>query len=441
MAHRQALDLWAEQELARGAPPEHILDGLQADDALRVVSYLALAAGGNAVIVAGGQLPPGLHLPSETPRQVGLAGLAERTATTVRAHLSPSSIVLHGSLRVGIGLALAVLISRDLRLDHGFWVVLATLSVLRTNALATGRTTLQAIAGTSVGFAISAVFMVAAGQHPLALWLCLPLAIFLAGYASNALGFVAGQAAFTLTVVVLFNLISPAGWKLGLVRVEDVVVGASISVLVGLLLWPRGTRGEFRRAAAELLERTGAYLGRVFDQVLQHGTEEEVAQSRLDALRARARAEDAFDRLLRERGAHMPEPQSTAAIVAAGSHTMVAGDVLRTMAAKGYSAPGDASAMSELHAQAHALVGMFERLGASLRTMQPIGAHGRVAGEDLHRAVLRLLQHARADRGDNHALIAMITLAEWIQLLSRMALTLEQPVTATIETARIPWWR
>ena len=57
-----------------------------------------------------------------------------RVARTVRTHLAPASSVLHNSLRVALGLALAVLLARLLQLDHAFWVVLGTLSVLRSNA-------------------------------------------------------------------------------------------------------------------------------------------------------------------------------------------------------------------------------------------------------------------------------------------------------------------
>jgi Fusaric acid resistance protein-like len=63
-------------------------------------------------------------------------------------------------LPAGIGLALAVLVAGLLQLDHGLWVVLGTLSVLRSNALATGRTTLQALAGTLAGFALGAAISV-----------------------------------------------------------------------------------------------------------------------------------------------------------------------------------------------------------------------------------------------------------------------------------------
>ena len=49
-----------------------------------------------------------------------------------------------------------------------------------------------------------------------------------------------GQAAFTVTVAVLFNLLVPVGWKVGVVRIEDVALGCAVSVLAGTLLWPRG---------------------------------------------------------------------------------------------------------------------------------------------------------------------------------------------------------
>ena len=53
------------------------------------------------------------------------------------------------------------------------------------------------------------------GAHPLWLWLSLPFAVFLSGYAPTAISFGAGQAMFALLVVELFNLIAPEGWEVG----------------------------------------------------------------------------------------------------------------------------------------------------------------------------------------------------------------------------------
>ena len=81
--------------------------------------------------------------------------------------------------------------------------------------------------------------MLAVGSDEALLWVVLPVVVLLAGY-GPAVSFAAGQAAFTVTVVVLFNLIQPAGWRVGLIRIEDVAVGVGVGVLVGVLFWPRG---------------------------------------------------------------------------------------------------------------------------------------------------------------------------------------------------------
>ena len=48
-----------------------------------------------------------------------------------------------------------------------------------------------------------------------------------------------------LVVVMLLNIIHPAGWQVGLIRVEDVAIGCLVSLAVGLVFWP-GCRGEYR---------------------------------------------------------------------------------------------------------------------------------------------------------------------------------------------------
>src|SRR5207244_4171833 len=78
------------------------------------------------------------------------------------------------------------------------------------------------------------------GTHEAVLWGVLPVAILLAAYAPRAISFAAGQAGFTVVLFVLFNIIQPVGWRVGVVRVEDVAIGFAISLGVGLLFWPRG---------------------------------------------------------------------------------------------------------------------------------------------------------------------------------------------------------
>src|SRR6202011_5543760 len=274
---------------------------IDVDHTLRVVAYLTIALSANAVIAAGGSPDPGIPLPAGIPRIEGTRGVILLVAQTLRAHLEPSSTVLHNSLRVAIGLAFSVLLARTLGLGHAFWVVLGTLSVLRSNALGTGRTTLQALAGSVLGFVVGGLFAAVAGNAPVVMWIAMPVAVFLAAYAASVIGFVAGQAAFTLTVIIVFNLISPAGWQVGLVRIEDVAVGTAISVVVGLLLWPRGARRDVARTTASFYRAVIPYVGHAFDIVLGVHRPADLAPLRDDAVRARGRAGEAFDSFLNER--------------------------------------------------------------------------------------------------------------------------------------------
>ncbi len=75
-------------------------------------------------------------------------------ARRLLSHLSFRSIWFRNALRGAVGLALAVAVVEVTNVQHGFWVVLGTLSVLRSNAVGTGATALRAVGGTALGFVV-----------------------------------------------------------------------------------------------------------------------------------------------------------------------------------------------------------------------------------------------------------------------------------------------
>ena len=110
--------------------------------------------------------------------------------------------------------------------------------------------------------------MLAIGTGPTALWVALPIAVLVAGYAPGTAPFAVGQAAFTITVMVIFNLLVPIGWQVGLLRIEDVAIGCAVSVVVGLLFWPRGAGGIVGTDLADAFRRAAAYLTEAVDWAL-----------------------------------------------------------------------------------------------------------------------------------------------------------------------------
>ena len=114
--------------------------------------------------------------------------------------------------------------------------------------------------GTTVGFVVGALVLELVGTEHAVLWAVFPVGVFIAAFAPEAISFAAGQAAFTVVVVILFNLIDPAGWRIGITRVEDVAVGAGVSLVVGLLVWPRGASAAVVRALDTALRTASGHL-------------------------------------------------------------------------------------------------------------------------------------------------------------------------------------
>lgn len=61
-------------------------------------------------------------------------------------------------------------------------------------------------------------------------------------------------------VVILFNIIAPTGWSVGLVRIEDIALDCAAGLVSGLLLWPRGGSAQIRSALADYYRRSADAL-------------------------------------------------------------------------------------------------------------------------------------------------------------------------------------
>ncbi|WP_027659093.1 FUSC family protein [Salinispora fenicalii] len=171
----------------------------------------------------------------------------------LRIHLTPRSVFFQRALRLAVALAAARLIAGALNLEHGFWVLLAILTLLRTSAADTWATFRRALAGTLVGAAAGALLLLAAPQQETYAVL-LPLTMLLALGVGPLLGLAWWQAFLTLLLITAFAQLTPTGWQLAGVRLLDVLTGAAIGVGTGILMWPKGGGGELRRY-------TAAYLG------------------------------------------------------------------------------------------------------------------------------------------------------------------------------------
>ena len=254
-------------------------------------------------------------------------------------------------------------IAQQAGLQHAFWVVLGTLSVLRSNALATGSSIVNALAGTAVGLLIGAGLVIAIGTHEAVLWAVLPPAVLLAAYAPRAISFAAGQAGFTVVLFILFNLIQPTGWQVGVVRLEDVAIGFAISLGVGLLFWPRGTASLLRENLAAAYGRSAEYVVAMTRQLI----EGQVAPDWTEQAAALAvhQLDDAFRQYLADRSATNTNVESVATLVAGAARVRRAAQSLSALSNIVEGNDGLAWCGENLDGEVNALRAWYVTLGDS----------------------------------------------------------------------------
>lgn len=168
-------------------------------------------------------------------------------------HAGPRSVYFQNAVRLALALAVARTVAGVVSLPHGFWAMLAVLSLTRTTAVQTRATVRLALIGTCLGALAAGGILVLAGEASVLYEVVLPPLMLVAFCVGPVRGVGWAQAMFTLVIAMAFAQLAPVTWQLAEVRFVDVLVGSVIGVVCGLLAWPRGAHDELGRAAAGLL--------------------------------------------------------------------------------------------------------------------------------------------------------------------------------------------
>ncbi|WP_232789721.1 FUSC family protein [Streptomyces jeddahensis] len=176
------------------------------------------------------------------------------------AHLSPRSVYFQNAVRISLALAAARTVAGVDSLPHGFWAMLAALTLIRTTAAQTGAIVRQALVGALLGALAAAALLVSVGGNTTAYAVALPVVMLATFWIGPTRGAGWAQGLFTLVVSFVFAQLAPATWQLAEVRFLDVLTGSVIGLVIGLLAWPRGAQEELRRDVAVLLGTIGSTI-------------------------------------------------------------------------------------------------------------------------------------------------------------------------------------
>ncbi|MFE6843659.1 FUSC family protein [Streptomyces sp. NPDC057686] len=171
----------------------------------------------------------------------------------IAAHTGPRSVHFQNAVRIALALAVARTVAGIDSLPHGFWAMLAVISLTRTTAVQTRGTVRTALIGTSLGALAAGTVLALTGGETLVYAIVLPPLMLFTFTVGPVKGVGWAQALFTLVVAVVFAQLSAVTWQLAEVRFLDVTIGSAIGMVCGILAWPRGAHDELGRAVAGLL--------------------------------------------------------------------------------------------------------------------------------------------------------------------------------------------
>jgi uncharacterized membrane protein YccC len=339
--------------------------------------------------------------------------------------------------------------------------VIGTLSVLRTNASGTGTTALRALGGAAIGFVVGGLLLLGIGTGQTAVWIAFPIAVLVAAYAPGTAPFPIGQAAFTVMVVVLFNIIVPTGWRLGLLRVEDVALGCAVSLVVGAVFWPRGASALVGDDIADAFRSGAQYLTQAVEWVLSDRPSPPEATS--PAMTAGLRLDDALRAFLAEQGAKRASKEDLWALVTQTqrlrltAHTLAGlrepdspdddGPPQARQPLEGRDSYVGSQACERLQTAASELAGFYDRIADEvghsrgralelLRPPKPIDpAVPRQAGPEPARAGEASSAPSYRPHPD------LLWVQEHLHHLACSARAISEPALHLAQSRRLPWWR
>jgi uncharacterized membrane protein YccC len=422
---------------APDADERHLVESVATTNMrMRFVTSLAAICEAAAATWSGHRPSSDVQLDVEVDLPAG--GLREfwrRARHTLAFHLRWESTRFRNSVRAGAALTASLVLARLVDFDHAFWVVLGTLMVLRSGVNDTTATALQALRGTLIGFLVAAPLAYAANGQDTLLWILLPLATFLAAWSPGAVGLGSGQAAFTILVVVLFNLAVPAGAHTAIVRLETVATGIVVAVVAGFLFWPRGPQASLGPIAARLYRASAATLRAVSAETLGlAGSRDGLARSRHQMAAAREQLDETLQELAADRRSDVALTDRVA--IMTPPSLVRAGDWARTdlglgtiAAAEGCPAtpPADLEAEAfEVASRIDAVADDLEDLRGPRTPLPPAGAPGAAPS---------------AEGRDAAEFLRLTWLWTWLTTVDQSLRATSADTIATVRALPTRWWQ
>ena len=228
------------------------------------------------------------------PREALLALLGQ--------NLTGDSVALHHALRLAVAASIALFITLQFELGHGYWLTMTTVLILQPYAATTWQLSLKRIIGSVLGGILAAALGIVF-HTPLAIALVVfPIAV--ATMIFRTIDYGLYVLFLTPQFVLISALAEPGTGNLDLswLRAVNSILGGALALAAAVLLWPGKEVRYLPNELAKAIAANRAYLSQVRDALHQFGQSGTVDSARGVASLASNNAEASVQRLLSEPG-------------------------------------------------------------------------------------------------------------------------------------------
>lgn len=180
-----------------------------------------------------------------------LIGSLASAPAVVRSHLTWTSPILRHAIRLSVTTALAVAAARYGGLEHGYWMPLAVVVVMRPETAHTYTRCAGRIAGLCVGIVVASILTSIWQPGPIGSAVCALLFVGLA-YGVARFGYLAVGATVGAIVMFAIGVSASAPWSGNADRLFAVMIGGALAVMAHVAL-PDHAMIRLRQRAGELL--------------------------------------------------------------------------------------------------------------------------------------------------------------------------------------------
>tara|TARA_R110001592_G_scaffold99014_6_gene282280 strand:+ start:4012 stop:6255 length:2244 start_codon:yes stop_codon:yes gene_type:complete len=185
-------------------------------------------------------------------------------------NLSFRSTIFRHSLRLAVTLMIGFVLGNLFSFQNPYWILLTIILIMRPNYGLTKARSKDRTIGTIIGGVIAAciVFLI----QDVYVYAALALISFVIALSMLQKNYKASAIYVTISIVFIYGILQPDVMTVIQYRILDTLVGAGLSYLGFLFLWPSWSFQEIQKDVAKSVEANRVYLSKIADYYIHKGS-------------------------------------------------------------------------------------------------------------------------------------------------------------------------